>query len=277
MHYLILNGKIIAANEPVLSPDNRAFRYGEGIFETIRYTPKGMPLWELHVERLTHGLATLGMQFPVHFFPDQLKSSIATLVQKNGHGPHARIRLTFYNGDGGLWEEPSTFYYIIQSWPLTAPAFNVNGLDIGVYPQAHKSCDILSNLKSNNYLLYALAASYARKQKWNDILVLNEYRRIADSTIANLFFIKKGIVYTPALSEACVAGTLRRYLLEKLPLLGYKVIEGSFTAADLHTADEVFLTNAIQGIRWVKQFEEKQYLPRMTKALYKDLIIPLFA
>jgi len=153
--------------------------------------------------------------------------------------------------------------YIIECWPLdeSINKLNENGLVIDVYPDARKSRDIFSNLKSSNFLPYTMAAIYAKENKLNDCLLLNESGNIADATTANLFIIKDGMITTPALSEGCVNGVMRRYLLERLKGedRGFKTEESIITIDNLLHADEVFLTNAIKGIRWVKRFRGTTY------------------
>ena len=102
---------------------------------------------------------------------------------------------------------------------------NENGLVIDVFPGARKSCDSFSNLKSNNYLPYVMAGLYAKKNKLNDCIVLNSFDRVCDSAIANIFIVEKDKIFTPPLSEGCVAGVMRRWMLEKFDLKKYKVIE----------------------------------------------------
>ena len=256
--------------------DNRSFRYGEGLFETMRKTTRGIALWERHLARIQNGMQVLNMSFPSHVQADTFLKEIDKLVQKNKIASDARIRLTCFRGNGALWDEGDGFHYLIQSWNLPRAEFNLNGLDIGLYTGGAKSCDPLSNLKSNNYLLYSLAAQYGKKQKWNDALVLNQYGRLADSTIANIFFIKNGVIHSPALTEAPVAGVMRGYLIDQLPALGFRVAEGAYSAADLADADEVFLSNAIHGIRWVKRMDQSIYGNRITAEIYHQLIRPLF-
>lgn len=260
----------------MLSPDNRSFRYGEGLFETMRKTERGIPLWQRHIERLEAGMQLLDMSFPPHYEADELYQDIEKLCQKNGITSDARIRLTCFKGDGGLWEPPNEFHVIIQCWPITSAEFNVNGLDLGLFTKSYKSCDVLSGIKSNNYLLYALAAQEAKQQKYNEAMVLNQHRRVADTTIANVFFIKNNVIHTPGLTEAPVAGVMRAHLLAQLPNHGWHVEEGSYTAEDIEAAEEVFLTNAIHGIRWVKSFRNAQYLNLNTSRIYHQVIAPLF-
>ena len=115
--------------------------------------------------------------------------------------------------------------------------------------------------------MYSMATMYARSHGWGDCLVLNSRERIADSSIANLFYIKGDIIYTPPLSEGCVAGVMRRWLIETLPAAGFRVLEKPVAPEDLILADEVFLTNAIRGVREVVNFGGATYGNRIVQAV----------
>jgi branched-chain amino acid aminotransferase len=274
-----LNGKVRKSNETLIHPDNRAFRYGEGLFETIRLHQSEMPLWNLHWQRLQQSIPQLYFLFPPHFNSEFLKSEVIALVKKNKCSEAARVRITIFKGEGGVWETPSTvFNYLIQCWPLENKIFtmNENGLDMGVFTDGWKSCDAFSNLKNNSYLVYAMAAQFAREQKWNEAIVLNQHSRICDTTIANLFFVMNHTIHTPHLKEGCVNGVMRKFLLEQMKQQGIKTEEGSYSIDELLHADEVFLTNAMYGIRWVKQYGNKTYGNKLSSGFFQKLIAPLF-
>lgn len=278
--YFNLNGKVFSSDEKVIHADNRSFRYGEGLFETIRLHNNHIPLWNEHFNRLYLSLPRLYFLLPAHFTSEFLKREVLSLAEKNKCSRAARVRITVFKGEGGLWDVPaSQFNYLIQCWPLEKQEFsmNENGLDIGVFDAGWKSCDTFSNLKNNNYLLYATAAQCAKQQKWNEALVLNQYKRICDATIANVFFVKNNMVYTPSLAEGCVAGVMRSYLLQQLKLAGIKTEEDEFTAADIMNAEEIFLTNAFYGIRWVKSFADKVYPCIHSARFFQQHISPLFS
>lgn len=279
MSLINLNGKLLNEANAHVSINNRSFRYGDGCFETIRITNNRIPLWQLHWERASSALQTLQFQIPNFFTSDFLLQSILELAKKNGHQQLARIRLTIFRGNGGLYDPENHFpNYLIQSWPLNAALqqMNTNGLVAGIYNDGLKAADAFANIKSNNYLLYAMAALHAKQQHWNDALVLNHKGTIADTTIANLFIIKNGTVLTPPLSDGPVAGTIRRYLLQQLPTIGYEIEEVSIAPEAVYNADEVFLTNAMYGMKWVKQVEDKTYDCHHTATIYQKLIVPLF-
>jgi len=270
---IYFNGKRFAGETPLITAYNRGFRYGDGLFETIRVVRGGIKLADLHFERLLAGMQSLLFE-PPFSSPGELADQILDLCKYNGHAESARVRLMVFRGDGGINDPGGQApQYIIQSesWSPDNIEINKEGLKLGVYPQARKSCDGLAHIKSNNYLLYSMASRYARMQGWDDCLVLNTYDRIAESSIANLFYCKKDIIYTPPLAEGCVAGVMRRWLMDVAPAAGFSIVEKALTPEALEDADEVFLTNALRGIKWVGSFLRTHYNCKTARLLYSAL------
>ena len=274
MVYFNYNGKIHPEGTPVIGVDNRGLRYGDGLFETIKMINGKLLFEDDHFARLWKGLKALEFDVPKNLTVDFLQKEMIALAQKNGHANAARIRLNIVRGDGGLYDAKNHLpNYIIQSWPL-APSngeWNSNGLVLGIYEAAKKSCDLLSNLKHNNYLPYVLAALKAKSQKWNDAIVLNTNGRICDTTIANIFIVKKGVVYTPSLKEGCVAGVMRRVVIQQVLKSGIDLIEKEISISELLAADEVFLTNSIYNIRWVQGIGDITFKNSLTYTIFSSL------
>lgn len=279
MNSICFNGKIIPADEPVLLASNRGYRYGDGLFETMKVAKGKILLSDHHFERLFAGLALLQFEIPRLFLRQKTEDEIVSLCKKNNCEGLARVRLSVFRGNGGLYDEDKGLQYLIECWPLTESVskLNENGLVIDVFPGAEKSCDKFSNLKSANFLPYSMAALYAKEKKLNDSLVLNTTGGIADSTIANLFIIKNAIVITPGLEEGCVNGVMRQYLLQKMQAADCAVQEATLSVNDILVADEVFLTNAIHGIRWVRQFRDMSYGNVKTVEIYNRFIKTIHA
>lgn len=260
--YFIFDEKYYSVTENIISVNNRAFKYGDGFFETIKLTDGKIQLKNLHFERIKQSFKVLQFSVSKNFSFDNLETQILKLVKKNNQLKSSRIRITFFRKESELFDvknfQPSI---LIQSFHLieTENKINENGLSIDIYPIARKSCDVFSSIKSNNYLPYTMAAIWAKENKLNDAIILNCFNRIADSTIANLFIIKNNIIKTPALAEGCISGVMRKYIIEKLHENKITVIETSITEEEIFTADELFLTNAIKGISWVKSFKNKKY------------------
>ena len=274
MNYFNYNGKIFKEGTSVVGPDNRGLRYGDGLFETMKMK-QGILIYEdEHFARLWKGMKVLQFEIPKHFTVEILRSEVEALAEKNGHENAGRIRLEVVRGDGGLYDAKNhTPNYIIQTWPLADGngQWNSNGLVLGIYKDARKSCDVLSNIKHNNYLPYVLAALTAKSEKWNDAILLNSNGRVCDTTIANLFVIKDQIIYTPSLSEGCVAGIMRKMVMKEMIAANWEVIEKELTIDDLEAADEVFLTNSIYNLRWVQRVGEISYQNQIVQKIFTGI------
>lgn len=271
---LLYNGKFHPNDAALITADNRSLRYVDGLFETMKWANGNIQLASLHFERLFYGLRQLEFEVPALFTPASLTSQIKSLCEKNSHAA-ARVRMLVFRGDGGLYDQQNHFpHTIIQTWALPdeLPHLNENGLVTGIYPLARKSIDAFSNIKTNNYLPYFMGALYAKQQHWNDALILNAEGNICDASIANLFIIKNKKLFTPALSQGCVNGVMRRHILENISSIGYSARETIISKEDVLEADEVFLTNAISGMRWVQSVEEKRYSNNECINIFQSLL-----
>jgi branched-chain amino acid aminotransferase len=259
--YVNHDDKIVKAEDPLITAGNRGFRYGDGLFETMRMIEGTIPFFPAHMERLFGGLVLMGFNTLPHFTPAYLEEKVATLARLNGHSASARVRLMIFRGNGNLYgPEDNTPHYIIETSPFTpVQSSDQPGIITGVYEAARKAIDSFSHLKSNNFQPYLLAALHARKAGWADSIILNTNGTVCESTIANIFIIKDGIIITPSLAQGCIAGVMRKHLLTALPAMGYQVQEAELTRSMLKEADEVFLTNSVQGVRWVAQLDEVFY------------------
>ena len=275
--FFTYNDNVYKEGTGIISPDNRSLRYGDGLFETFKANNRKIQLRDYHFERLFSGMHTLQFEIPPHFTPAYLENKVAELCKKNQHASSSRVRLMVFRGNGGLYDPQDHFpNYIIQTWNIDqAEELNSNGLVIDMYQDAKKSCDELANLKSNNFLPYIMAALHAKSNKIDDCILLNSYDRVCDTTIANIFIIKDEIMYTPPLTEGCVAGVMRRFIIEKLSS-HFRIIEKELTIEELKNADEVFLTNAIKEIRWVGQFQDVQYPNAVVKQIHQQLIKTIY-
>jgi len=273
MRYINYNGTILNESSPVIGASNRGLRYGDGLFETISYKKGHFVLIEQHLNRLWHGMEMMQFELPKLFNRAFVSEQLKKLVSKNNDNP-ARVRLMVFRSDGGLYDpENMKPNFIIQSWPLLTATneLNGNGLDLCIYEDARKTCDAFANIKHNNYLPYLMGALHAKKHHFNDAVILNQEGHICDSTIANIFIIKNNCIFTPALHQGCVSGIMRNFLLEALPSMSYEVLETSISVEMLLDADEVFLSNAIYNIRWVKSVESSLYGFAETQKIFYQL------
>jgi len=273
--FLFYNGKTVRSDKLFISPNNRSFRYGDGFFETIKWANGKILLEQLHIERLFHTLATLQFVPPTYFNASYIIDAINVLILKNQHHLLARVRITIFRGEGGIYDQQSHFpNLIIQTWDLNPSNnhLNENGLDIDIFKLAVKSADHYSSLKTNNYLPYVMGALWAKENHLNDAVLLNAEGNIADATIANIFIVSNGIIKTPALSEGPVAGVMRRFLINQLKKNDYEVEEGVVSIKEMQNANEIWLTNAIYGIRWVKLFGSINYTNTLASRVFYQIL-----
>lgn len=240
---------------------NRSFLYGDGLFETIRVSEGRALFLRAHFERLSKGLQILQLQkttqpLTYHQFEVIIKGFIAQQSTAN-----LRIRSTFFRRLGGRYTpQHHEFEYHLEATPLAGPAYPIptQPLTIGIAQQVRLSTDVLSNLKTTSALPYVMAGLEKKKEGWDDALLLNHQGYIAEAIAANVFLkIGKQIV-TPALNQGCVAGVMRQQLLQLLPILGYSIKEEVIDPKQLHKADEIWLSNALQGIVGVHQWVDRK-------------------
>lgn len=260
--YVSINGKIQNADQAAIAIDNRTFRYGIGLFETLLAINNELHQLSFHWNRLQQGLQLLGFQTPSFFNEATLLIAIQGLLNKNKHNKYARIRIQFFTNSGGMLEtQENTCNYLIETSAIDASIceLNENGLVVGIHTLYRKEIDPLSAYKINGRICYAMAAQEAKENKWNDALVLNSRGNIIESSISNIFWVKSKTVYTPPQSEGCIAGIMRANWITILKEKGIPVIEMPLSKEMLLQADEVFLTNCIRKIRWVYAIENNIY------------------
>lgn len=277
--FSIWNGKALEEEKICISPNNRSFRYGDGCFETMKVADGNVLLADLHFQRLFSSLETLRFAVPSFFTATYIRTQIKELVKINEHQKLARVRLVVYRGDGGLYDlEDNSANFIIQSWPgkKESNVFNETGLSVNIFPDARVTADLFSSIKSNNYLGYAMAAMSAKQNGLDDCILMNAFNRVADATIANVFIVTNGIIKTPSLTEGCVNGVMRKYLIQCFKKESFPYSEAEISVEDLFNASEVFLTNAMYGMRWVQKAGDTNYTNTTSSFLYKKFIAPLF-
>lgn len=291
MSSIFYNGKILPAADPVLEAGNRLFQYGDGLFETMRIFNGKIILADYHFDRLFGGLQALMMATPPHFTRGYLQDAVLQLCRENDQLPSARARLTVFrkhaepkpaheghrrpnDTNQEIFDQPSV---LIETWPLdNGYVFSSEPFIIDVYPEARKSPDALAAYKTAAYLPYALAAVFARRQHLSDCLVLNTAGNVCDASVANVFLVKDGIIYTPPVSEGCINGVMRRHIINSIgQTISAAVIEKPIDVGMLSSADEVFLTNVIRGIRPVTSFREANYTTNFSRKLFEIVVSPL--
>jgi branched-subunit amino acid aminotransferase/4-amino-4-deoxychorismate lyase len=272
--YLLYNNKCYPVDEPIFKVTNRSFRYGDGLFETIRLIKGQLHLFDYHIERILNGAEFLRLEFPNNWNQAFFKKKVHELLEKNQEFENGKIRLSIFRADGGTYAPKSSkANLLIEYEPLNSDSFILNkkGLKMEVFSEMEKTSNPFSNFKSSNALIYVLASMYRKEEGLDDCFIVNSQNRIIEGISSNLFIVKDGSLITPPLSEGCVAGVMRSYLLNLLEEKDIECRIAPIQLEDLFQAQEIFLTDSIKGIRWVGSYKVKRYNLNLAEQLNQYL------
>lgn len=268
--YILYNDELLPSQNLALNHANRSFKFGDGLFESMRMANGQLNFANEHADRLAAGMKALGIDGHKLIDAYFLKQITAELKKKNKMGDNLRFRLTIYRDGEGLYTPSSNkFGYLLECSPLTSAEYELNkkGLVVDVYQELPKPVNFLSNFKTTSALLYVMAGLYQKHNRLDESLLLNQNRFLCESTASNIFVVYQNQIYTPALSEGCVAGVMRSVVLQLAKLNHLPVIEAQINPNVLLEAEEVFLTNAVSGVRWVIGFGGKRYFNAVSKKI----------
>jgi len=272
--YISLNGELFLKNEAIFSAQNRAFKYGDSLFETIHANGTEIQFLDQHLNRISKAMRTIGMVYPSNF-KEKVRTDITYLINKNKAFSGTRIRLSVFRNDGGLYTPTdNTISYLVETSRLNHDHYQLNkkGLRIGIYQDIKKTNGILSQFKTGNSLLFIMAGNHKKKLQLDDCLLLNERGNLVESISSNLFIVKDNILLTPGIDSGAVSGIMREQIIEAAINLGITIYDDcDLSVDDLLNADEIFLTNAIVGINWVVAFQERRFFNKTAKLLIEEL------
>jgi branched-subunit amino acid aminotransferase/4-amino-4-deoxychorismate lyase len=268
--YILHNDQFVGVDQNILTASNRGFRYGDGLFESMRMSASKLNFADLHAERLQAGMSALKMEGGILFDEYFLKQKTAELCKKNRLKDNVRFRLSVYReGDGLYTPDSNKSGYILEGSAMAGGGYELNkkGLIINVYDELSKPVNKLSNYKTSNALLYVMAGLYKKQHRLDEAFILNQHGFLCESISSNVFVVYDKQIYTPALSEGCIAGVMRNVVMQTAKANNIPIVEAQINPEVLNAADEVFITNATTGIRWVMGYGRKRYFNEMTKAL----------
>ena len=274
-----INGTILEDSEAYLSVDNRGFAYGDAVFETIKVNSKPL-FWETHYFRLMASMRILRMEIPMHFTPEFLESQIMDLVDTQSKKAKSyRIKLTVFRATGGYYTPTSNAVkFTIALAPLDSDIYNshTDSCEIELFKDYFIAPNLLSTLKTNNKAINVVGSIFAKENNYDNCLLLNTNKNIIEALNGNIFLIKDNVIKTPPLADGCLKGIIRDQLIEMISQSdNYDLVETSIAPFELQKADEIFITNVIQGIKPVTKFRKKTYTTEAAKKFQNKLNIKL--
>ncbi|MDJ0842356.1 MAG: aminotransferase class IV [Acidobacteriota bacterium] len=255
---IMINGSFVPAERAVISVLDHGFLYGDSVYEVVK-TRGGVLFAALpHLHRLRYSAGKVGIPITSsdEFLLDELERMVEAVESEE---VYLRMVITRGEGDFGLSPEgcrnPSRIIYGKPFQPL-APDLYTNGVTIcSLEPER----DDRGNIKSGVNLSNIRAVKEARRRGAHEALRLSENGCIAECATSNIFWVKKGKLYTPAIRTGILKGVTRQLVLHLANDSDMPVNEGMYPMMDLHTADEVFITSTTRDILPVSQIDNQVY------------------
>ncbi|MFN8588499.1 MAG: aminotransferase class IV [Candidatus Eisenbacteria bacterium] len=239
------NGRIVRGDDAAISLFDRGARDGGGIFETLRVYGGEPFAWQRHMERFVLAAAELG--FPVPPKPAEWRDAIAALLTE-AKLSDAVVRLTVTRGIAG--GRPTRAGAWAEAQPLTARLWRGTRTGAATAMVSPLVADLgwMAAYKTTSRMAWDLAREQALAAGVDEALLVSSAGELLEGAASNVFVVKNGEVRTPPLASRVLPGVTRAIALELCAELGVPAREARLTPADLHDADEAFLTNSVQEI-----------------------------
>ena len=265
------NGNLVAFEDVIITPDNRAYKYGDSVFETIKVINGKLVFWEEHYFRLMASMRMLRMKIPMNFTLEFLEKEILKTVKVTNSNTTLRIRLTITRKDGGFYLPlTNEVDYLIEYREIRF--ITKDNYKVDLFKDFYLYSGHLSTIKTNNKLIHTLASIFAKENDLDNCILLNERKGIVEATNATLFLIKGNTIKTPLLSEGCLKGIAREKVINIIESNNdYDIEETVISPFEIQKADEVFITNSIIGIQPITNYRKKAFSTDISKKLAMSL------
>jgi branched-chain amino acid aminotransferase len=268
------NGNIVAQDDNILT-QNRAFLYGDGVFETLKIVNNKILFLEDHYFRLMASMRVVRMEIPMNFTMEFFEEQVLSLVQQNEISASARARITVFRNDGGLYlPKTNEVSYLIHATPLENASYVLNSADyeVDLYKDFYVTKQLLSSIKTTNKLINVTGSIFAHENGLANCLLINDTKNVIEGLQGNLFMVVGKKLITPPISEGCLNGVMRKQILALAKKTeGIEVVEEIISPFDLQKADELFLTNVIMGIQPITKYRKKEFTNNLAHSLVEKL------
>ena len=263
-----------SAQENMLT-QNRAFLYGDAVFETVKIVNSKILFLEDHYFRLMASMRILRMEIPMNFTMEYFEEQIVSVVKNNGFSNSARARITVYRNDGGFYLPiTNNISFLIHTSFLENQSFvfETKECEVDLYKDFYISKQLLSTLKTTNKVINVTASIYANENSLDNCILLNDSKNVVEVLQGNIFMLQGNTLITPPLSEGCINGIMRKQVLTLAKKIeGLEVIEAVISPFDLQKADELFFTNVIKGIQSITKYRKKEFTTTIANVLIQKL------
>ena len=268
------NGELLFSTTEITNT-NRGFLYGDAVFETFKFANNAILFLEDHYFRLMASMRIVRMEIPMHFTMEYIEEQLLNLAHANQFKEAARIRMTVYRNEGGLYlPTTKTISFLIQAFPLQNQMYSINknAYEVDLFKDFVITKQLLSTIKTTNKMINIVGSIYANENNLQNCLLLNTEKNVVEALNGNLFMLMNSKLITPPISDGCLNGIMRKQIIEiakKFETI--EVVEASISPFDLQKADELFITNVIAGIQPITKYRKKEFTTLLSKELVNKL------
>ena len=269
--YIWLDGKLVKWNNAKIHVLSHGLHYASCVFEGARiYNGKIFKLKE-HTKRLFFSSKTLGFKLP---YTEKRINDACNQIIKKQNIKNGYLRPFAWRGSEmmAISAQNTAIHVAIATWEMTT-YFDINKKFKGIKLQTSKWMRPPSNTAPTQakaaglYMICTLSKHTAEKNGFDDSLMLDSRGYVAESTGANIFYVKKNKLYTP-IADCFLNGITRKTVIQIAKKNNIKVIEKRILPKELLKADEIFLTGTAVEITPVSQIDSKKFsVGEVTKKL----------
>ncbi|MFV8442710.1 aminotransferase class IV [Flavobacterium sp. LB2P44] len=268
------NGTIVSEDGNILS-QNRAFLFGDGVFETVKIINDKILFLEDHYFRLMSSMRVVRMEIPMNFTMEYLEEQILSLVTKKGISNSSRARITVYRNDGGYYlPQKNTVSFLIHAVALENSFYSIEKkeYEVDLYKDFYITKQLLSSIKTTNKIINITGSIFASENSLDNCLLLNDSKNVVEALQGNIFLVLGNKLITPPVSEGCLNGVMRKQILNLAKNIeNLEVAEEVISPFELQKADELFVTNVIKGIQPITQYRKKTFATNISLQLLEKL------
>ena len=268
------NGELLSSDSNI-SNTNRAFLFGDGVFETLKIVNNKILFLEDHYFRLMASMRIVRMQIPNNFTLEYIEEQLLNLAKANDCADSARVRFTVFRNDGGFYlPKTRTVSFLIQISPLdkTHYSFSDATYEVDLYKDFFITKQLLSTIKTTNKMINVTGSIFADENDLQNCLLLNNEKNVVEALNGNLFMLMGNKLITPSIEDGCLNGIIRKQVIQIAKKIeNIEVLEQSISPFDLQKADELFITNVIIGIQPISKYRKKEYKTDLAKELMANL------
>jgi 4-amino-4-deoxychorismate lyase len=241
-----------------LSPYDRGFSYGDGVFRTLLVRHGQAEQWTRHFQKLNNDCQALGIACPSEA---DLQADLAALFADHGDGV-AKIVVTRGESVRGyaISADIAPRRIVLRSSRAEYPdTRRIEGVNLHLCSLRLATQPRLAGIKHLNRLENVLARTEWSSPDIAEGLLLDQDGYVIEGTMSNLFLRSGSLLRTPDLKRCGVAGVTRDRILELAPELGLQGEVSDITLEELKNADEVVICNSLIGVWQVRSLGEHRW------------------